>query len=118
MGESKIFIEEYDFGRIRVSGSEYRRDIIIHKGKVHANWWRKEGHNLVPEDLKVILDEPPEVLVIGTGYSGLMKVPNETIKFLEERGIKTIIRRTSEACKIFNKLREKQDVSAALHLTC
>ncbi len=111
-------IEEYEFGRIKISGCEYTKDVIIHRGKVYANWWRKEGHNLVPDDLEIILNDPPAVLVIGTGYSGLMRVPEKTIKFLEGKGIKTIIERTAKACKTFNELSEKQIVSAALHLTC
>ncbi len=114
----ELVIEEYTFGRIRIGGREYTKDIIIHKGKIYDNWWRKEGHNLVPEDLKIILREPPAILIIGTGHSGLMKVPKETIKFLEERGIKTIVKKTADACNTFNELVGKQVVSAAFHLTC
>ena len=50
----ELVIEEYTFGRIRIGGREYTKDIIIHKGKIYDNWWRKEGHNLVLEDLKII----------------------------------------------------------------
>ena len=113
-----LVIEEYRFGRIKIGSTEYTGDVIIHRGKVYANWWRKEGHNLVPEDLEVILKDPPAILVIGTGHSGLMRVPEETIKFLEEKGIKTIIEKTADACKTFNELSKEQIVSAALHLTC
>jgi len=114
----ELVIEEYSFGRIRIGGSDYTRDVIIHKGKVYDNWWRKEGHNLVLEDLEIILKDPPSILIIGTGYSGLMRVPEETVKFLKEKGIKTIVKKTADACKTFNKLSAKQTVSAALHLTC
>ncbi len=114
----ELVIEEYSFGRIKIGRKEYIRDVIIHRGKVYDNWWRKEGHNLVPEDLEIILKDPPSILIIGTGHSGLMRVPKETVKFLKEKGIKTIVKKTADACKTFNELSAKQTVSAALHLTC
>ena len=42
-------IEGYEFGRLRVDGKEYRRDVIIYpeefRGgqRVDATWWHKEG---------------------------------------------------------------------------
>ncbi|HIE23893.1 MAG TPA: hypothetical protein EYP68_06665 [Candidatus Korarchaeota archaeon] len=114
----ELVIKEYRFGRIKIGDDVYIKDVIIHKGKVYANWWRKEGHNLVPEDLEIILKDPPKVLVIGTGYSGLMRVPEETIKFLEKKGIKTIVKKTAEACQTYNELFRKGKVSVVLHLTC
>jgi len=58
------------------------------------------------------------VLVVGTGYSGLMTVPPETRKFVESEGIELIAQKTAEACKTFNRLVKSRKVVAALHLTC
>ena len=50
-------IEEYEFGKLRVAGKEYRRDVIIYPEgsggtvRVDASWWRKEGHRLDKADL-------------------------------------------------------------------
>jgi len=114
----EFHIEEYDFGRVRIGGKEYKRDVILHRGKVYDNWRRREGHKLVPEDLEAILKDPPTFLIVGSGYYGLMRVPEETVKFLEGRGIKIIVKKTADACKTFNELSRRQIVSAALHLTC
>jgi len=111
-------IESYSFGRIVVSGREYSRDLIILPGKVRENWWRKEGHRLCLEDLEDVLKEEVEVLVIGTGYYGMMEVPEDVRKELERRGIEVVIERTRRACDIFNKLSGSKKVAAALHLTC
>jgi len=112
-------VENYSFGHIRIDGKDYNADVIIYPQQVKDNWWRKQGHNLCPEDLADVLHEPPAVLVIGTGYYGRMQVPQETIDVLHAKGIETRVHPTSEAVEEFNRLqREMARVVAALHLTC
>jgi len=81
-------------------------------------WWRREGHRLHVEDLKEVFQERPEVLIVGTGYSGLMRVPNEVSDYVKTIGIELIVQSTKEACKTFNRLVQSKRVVAALHLTC
>nr|AHM02050.1 hypothetical protein AF0029 [uncultured miscellaneous Crenarchaeota group] len=111
-------IDSYDFGRIIIAGKRYSNDLIVFPDKVREGWWRKEGHRLHVEDLKDVLEAKPEVLVVGTGYSGLMMVPPETRKYVESEGIELIAQRTAEACKTFNRLVKSRKVVAAFHLTC
>ena len=112
-------IESYDFGRIVVDGKEYTTDLIVFPDRVKAGWWRKEGHRLYIADIEEAVEEQPEVLVVGTGYSGLMKVPAETKKYIEERGIEIIIQPTKQACETYNKLIQSgKEAVAAFHLTC
>ena len=112
-------IEEYDFGRIVINGKCYMSDVIVFPDRVRANWWRREGHRLHIEDLDEVIREKPEVLVVGTGYSGLMEVPPETRKHLQNLGIQLIIQKTREACETYNQLlKSGRRAAAALHLTC
>jgi len=111
-------IDSYDFGRIVINGKRYNSDLIVFPDKVRDGWWRKEGHRLHVEDLKNVLEAKPEVLVVGTGYSGLMRVPPETRKYVESEGIELIAQNTAEACETFNRLVKSRKVVAALHLTC
>ncbi|MBE9472531.1 MAG: hypothetical protein IMY75_10535, partial [Chloroflexi bacterium] len=60
----------------------------------------------------------PEVLVVGTGAYGMMRVTEETRRALETAGIRLIAAPTAEAVKTYNELREETRVAAALHLTC
>jgi len=112
-------IEEYDFGRIVVDGKEYTRDLIIFPDKVRANWWRKEGHLLLKEDIEDVVEgeDKPEVLIIGTGMYGAMEVPEETREYIRSKGVEIIVEKTKRACELFNELKDKK-VVAALHLTC
>lgn len=111
-------IEHYSFGKITIDGKTYTSDVIIYQGRVDSSWWRKEGHYLQVVDLVDVINAKPEVLIIGTGYSGVMVVPKETISHLESKGIEVHVARSEKAVEMFNKLRKKKLVIAALHLTC
>lgn len=112
-------IEKYNFGEIIIERKKYIRDLIIFPERIKENWWRKEGHSLCMEDLKEIIDYKPEVLIVGTGYAGVMKVSQKLIEELEKMGIKVIVKTTKEAVRLFNEyMRENKKVVCALHLTC
>jgi hypothetical protein len=111
-------IERYSFGNITIDGKTYTSDVIIYPERVDSLWWRKEGHNLQAVDLKDVINAKPDILVIGTGAYGVMKVSKETTSYLESQGIKVQIDLTKNAVELFNKLQKDKIVIAALHLTC
>lgn len=111
-------IEHYSFGKITIDGKTYTSDVIIYPDRIDSSWWRKEGHSLHIADLVEVVNAKPEILVVGTGYSGLMVVPEETISYLKSRGIEVHVARTEKAVKLFNDLQKNKRVIAALHLTC
>jgi hypothetical protein len=112
-------VDSYSFGQVVVDGTPYDRDLILFPDRVQADWWRREGHRLLVEDLGSVLEYAPEVLVVGTGSSGVMEVPAPTAASVRSRGIVLEVERTAEACRRFNELLgEGKRVVAALHLTC
>ena len=111
-------IDSYQFGLIVVNGKRYYSDVIIFPDRVRDSWWRKSGHRLCLDDIAEVIAVNPEVLVVGTGSSGLVKVLPEVKQSLEARGIELIAQPTSEACNTYNQLCHSQRVVAALHLTC
>ncbi len=111
-------IEDYCFGRMVVDRRRHTQDLILLPDRVVAGWWRKQGHRLVPEDLATVLDAAPEVLVVGTGAHGMMKIAEETRQVLQAAGVELQAAPTAEACCIYNDLRERRRVAGAFHLTC
>ena len=111
-------IDAYSFGKIKINGKSYSSDVIIYKDRVDSNWWRRDGHSLCSDDISEVFEANPDVLVVGTGYFGIMKVPEETIKHIESGGIELIHRKTGDAVKIYNEMVDKKNVVACLHLTC
>ncbi|MGB9722558.1 MAG: Mth938-like domain-containing protein [Chloroflexia bacterium] len=112
-------IESYDFGRIVIAGRTYTSDLILLPDRVLPNWWRREGHELHPDDLKEVLEAHPQVLVVGTGYVGRMRILPQSEALLSVQGIRLIAQDTRAACRTYNELhRAGGQVAAALHLTC
>ena len=103
---------------MRINGVTYTSDLIVFPDCVKSDWWRIEGHKLHVEDLEEILGAKPEILVVGTGYYGLMKVLPETEEHLQTEGVKLLAEKTEEAYKIYNKLSKSNRVIGAFHLTC
>jgi hypothetical protein len=111
-------IESYGFGTITIDGRTFTRDLKIIRGKVLPGWWRKEGHNLVPEDIEDVLAAGPDVLVVGTGHDGLMRLSPAVTIWLRDLGIELVARPTRQACDEFNRLSVDRDAAFAAHLTC
>jgi hypothetical protein len=112
-------VRNYAFGRIDIDGTVYTSDVIIYPERVQERWWRQQGHRLSMDDLADVLRDPPQVLVIGTGYHGVMRVPAATLEALRARGIEPRVMKTREAVAELGRLRrESARVVAALHLTC
>lgn len=114
-------IDDYNFGLISIDGKKYFKDVIILEDKVISPWIREEGHKLKVKDLENYLKDIVKVknIIIGTGYSGLMKVSNEVLNFLKGNDIEFYILKTKEACDKFNSfLKENKNAIAFFHLTC
>ena len=111
-------IQAYRFGHIIIDGAEYNRDVIIFPDRVRPDWGRGGGHNLALEDLAEALEGEPDVIILGRGVFGRMKVSESVRESITERGIEILTFRTEGACKAYNELRERRRVIAALHLSC
>jgi hypothetical protein len=110
-------IEGYRFGRVEVDGEEQTRDVIVLPERVVPNWWRREGHGLVIEDLRAVLDDLPERLVIGCGASSRMRPDPGTLQELRRRGVEVDVLPTAQAVRRYEEL-DPARTAAALHLTC
>jgi len=111
-------IDSYRFGLVVINGKKYTSDVIIFPDRVRSQWWKKRGHELCLEDIAEVLTENPEVLIVGTGESGLMRVLPEAKQGIEAQGIKLIVETTDKACQAYNQLCHSQRAVVALHLTC
>jgi len=111
-------VDSCQFGQVVVSGKKYTSDVVIFPDRVRDNWYRKTGHQLCLKDITEVMTENPEVLVVGTGASGLMKVLLEVERGVKTQGIKLIVETTEKACHTYNHICHSQRAIAALHITC
>jgi hypothetical protein len=110
-------LEGYEFGRVVVDGQEQTRDLIVLPGRIVTDWWRRDGHSLVMEDLEDVLDELPERLVVGCGAYGRLHPHPAVEEELRKRGVDVEYLKTNDAVRRYGELDEGR-TAAALHLTC
>lgn len=111
-------INSYRFGSIEVNEKRFTRDLIIFPDHITKNWRRKTGHLLMLDDISEVIDAEPELLIIGTGAHGLMKIDGRLKDKLRNSGIDFIAKKTSEAVDEYNRVYKDKKVICALHLTC
>ncbi len=112
-------IEAYRFGAMTVRGVRYTDDLKIIGGKVIPHWWRREGHRLREEDIPEVLEGTLDLLVVGTGFFGMMRVEKSLRETLERRGVRLLVDKTGRAVTLFNEAyREANVVAGVFHLTC
>lgn len=110
-------LEGYTFGRVTVDGEQRTRDLIVLPDGVVHDWWRREGHSLVIDDLAQVLEELPERLVVGSGAHGRLRPVPAVIEELARRGVEVEVHPTDRAVRRYNELDDRR-AAAALHLTC
>lgn len=113
-----MHIDSYEFGRLVIDGKEFRTDLLIWPGRIKSDWWRREGHLLQLEDVVEALAADPQVLVVGTGNPGNLRVDPDLAGYLKDQGIELVVKPTREAVPEINDLSGRRRLAAALHLTC
>ena len=113
-----MMIDDYRFGRIQVGGRTCTSDVIVYPDHVADGWRRQTGHGLCMDDLRDVVAAKPEVLIVGTGAYGAVKVPDDVREQLSALGIELRVAETAAACKMYNELAPQTHGIAALHLTC
>lgn len=111
-------INSYSFGKIKIDGRIYTSDVIISENAVPINWQRQDSHLLQIDDVEKIIAANPTRVIIGTGFLGLMKVDPEIKTIFMKNNIKLQVEKTKRAVKMYNSLKNKENVVAALHITC
>ena len=104
------------FGEIEINGKKYNNDVTV--------WWygeieeREKSHVFSRKELLRLLESDPEIIVVGTGQSGLCKVEPSARTEAKLNGVELIAEVTPKAVEEFNKLVKKKRVIGVFHLTC
>ncbi len=113
-------IDSFSFGKITIAGKLYNTDVIVFPDRILEGWVREEEHRPQISEFADIVQAEPDVLIIGTGYAGVMSIPDQIRNFLTSKGIEVRVEKTSKAVELFNTLTDNpaEKVVAALHITC
>jgi hypothetical protein len=111
-------IESFTFGSITIEGKNYTSDVVVYPDRVEASWIREEEHRPQIREFSDIVKFEPDILIIGTGYAGVLLIPDQIRNYLTSKGIEVRVEKTKQAIEMFNDLYEREKVVAALHITC
>lgn len=119
-------IEKFEWGIFQIRGEIHSDDgkgvgkDIFMVGECVKPWKARKGHRLKPSMVSCVLNADVEVLVIGNGVNGALKVLKKTRQKILSSGIeRLIVEETPKACETYNRLlREGKRVALLAHGTC
>lgn len=110
-------IDETSFGEIKIKGKTYYSDMIV--------WWdgkaeyREKSHIVEVNEFARLARRDPEIIVIGRGQHGIVKIAPEVKELAEEKDIDIYMEKSPKAVEMFNAFAESgKKVVALIHTTC
>ena len=116
-------ISHLSWGRIRIEGNDKLfKDAKVYPGGACEWDWRETGTQHVPgiqpADVEELLEHGARVVVLSRGVYERLRVCPETLQMLKERKIPVHVLQTEESVRIYNQLRQTEQVGGLFHSTC
>ncbi|MCD6367818.1 MAG: hypothetical protein J7L45_01905 [Candidatus Aenigmarchaeota archaeon] len=108
-------ITKFKFGEIWINGKKYQNDLILTNDTIES---KESSHTVKRDDVEKLLIFDPDVIIIGTGNSGMVKVEDDVVSLLSNENIELKVEKTPEAVKLFNDAVKNKKVAAIFHVTC
>ena len=116
-------IDGTTFGSIAIDGKTYEHDVIIRlSGQVEKR--RKKlskekygtSHIVSREEAKFIYEDGSDLLIIGAGQEGNVRLSPEASDYFEKKRCAVTVQPTPEANRSFNESRRRK--IGLMHVTC
>jgi len=112
--ENQFFIRSVSDQGIRIGDDYYKSSVIIADQQLLPDWNASSVEDINEENLQIIFDLQPEVVIVGTGNTQVF-LPPATQAHFYRRNIGFEVMSTDAACRTFNVLvSEGRHVVAAL----
>ena len=116
-------IAGYRFGEVTVGRRSYSRDVYIlvdgtvkNRKKSIAREEYHTAHTVGPKELERVCKAGPEVLFVGTGETGAVKLNDDALRYLSQRSIECKPLPTPQVIEAYNKSATRK--AAVIHVTC
>ena len=110
------------WGRLEVEDVGTLKDAKLWPGGGREWNWKETGTEHKPgiqvADVEELVQNGAEVVVLSRGRTGILGVTDETLSWLEERGVEVAVLRTPKAIEEYNRLAGERKVGALIHSTC
>lgn len=118
-----MHIDHSEFGSITINGKIYDHDVTIdlsgHVRKRHKRLSKElygTSHIVSEAEAEDIFEKDSDLLIVGTGQEGNVRLSPEAETFFEKKGCKVLLQPTQEAIKSYNRTRGHK--IALMHVTC
>ena len=115
-------ITSLSWGRVVVDENKSYRDVKLFPDGSRGWDWRETGTQHTPgiqiADVQELLEHGAEMIILGCGVYGRLKVMQETRDYLKKHGIPVEICPTKQAVEYYNEHRLKVPLGALIHTTC
>jgi len=116
-------IDATAFGSITIDGQEIRNDVILRlDGSVQKRKKKLSkkvygtSHTISLEEAKYVYEKGAELLIIGTGHSGLVELSDEADRYFKKQGCRVKANATPKAIHVWNN--SGGNVIGLIHVTC
>jgi len=111
-----IMIRSVSDGELMIGDKLYNSTLALTTDKILDTWCDKTVAELCAEDLELLLESNPEIIILGTGKSNLF-APRELVFSLARRNVGLEVMDTKAAARTFNVLSgEGRQIAAVLYL--
>ena len=124
--QKQVLIRDLTWGEIEVQvGEETRRfrDCKLWPGGARGWDWNETGTDhatgIQVADIQEVIEHGAQVVILTRGQQGRLQIQEETLNFLEEKGVTYHVEKTNQAVELFNTLsRRGERVGGLFHSTC
>jgi len=118
--------QENRFRMVKFNGNNYSHDIVVHtddivekRDKTGSRKKYGTSHVLSAEELTDLLDENPDIIIVGRGQSNMLKVGEDAAQLLSAKNVSLRDSPTPQAIEEFNELKDQgKKLAAIIHITC
>jgi hypothetical protein len=117
-----MHIDGTEFGSITIDGKRYDHDVVIRSGRIEKRRKRLSkaeygtSHIISKSEAKWVLKDGCDLLIIGSGQEGNVRLSPEAIAYLDKKRCRVSLRPTPEAIAAFNRAAGHK--IGLMHVTC
>ncbi len=114
-------ITHLSWGRLETEDGAFK-DARLFPGGAEEWDWNETGTShdpgIQPADVERLLERGATVIILSKGLHERLRIPTETRRMLEQRGVPMHVAQTEEAARLYDELRQTERVGALIHSTC
>lgn len=117
-------IDSVSWGKVKVDGKEYHQaliagDKVIERDKPKLETLFNTTHEIGDWEQKLLLSSKPEIILVASGFSGILKVKDSFKEKIARAGIELKVLLTPQVVDEYNRLiTQGIKVNALVHTTC